>query len=74
MSCVFDYHPTYLALCADYDIDIQLNRETTMESMAVNTFKSFIKILLFLYRFSWSPGCQLCYVEVPCAEFRPHWL
>ena len=52
MSCVFDYHPTYLALCADYDIDIQLNRETTMESMAVNTFKSFIKILLFLYRFS----------------------
>ena len=67
-------HKCSTALCADSDTDIQSNRETTMGNMDVNTFKPFIKILLFLHRFSRSPSCQLCYVEVPCAEIRPHWL
>ena len=45
-----------------------------MESVDVNTFTPFIKILLSLQQFSWNPSCQIYYVEVPCAEFRQHWL
>jgi hypothetical protein len=72
-----DFHGTHkysAALCAHTDSGIQLNRETTMESVDVRTFTPIIKILLSLHRFSWNPSCQIYYVEVPCAEFRPHWL